>query len=93
MRDLSRDMDTSFRPAYHGGIVDVYRPHLEDGGSHRPTGRALPDRNPVGVGQGRPRSLRPWSRPPLGPRTGGAVVLSNTFNHTLWFLLNYLLFL
>lgn len=65
MRDLSRDMDTSFRPAYHGGIVDVYRPHLEDGGSHRPTGRALPDRNPVGVvlraGRGPFKSFQSYS--------------------------------
>ena len=32
MRDLSRNMDTSFRPAYHGGIVDVYRSHLQGEG-------------------------------------------------------------
>nr|YP_008474718.1 truncated DNA polymerase [Glomus cerebriforme]AGJ98100.1 truncated DNA polymerase [Glomus cerebriforme] len=29
--DLSRSLDTKFRGAYLGGIVDVYRPHLNEG--------------------------------------------------------------
>jgi hypothetical protein len=32
VHDLSHSLDTHFRAAYHGGIVDVYRPHLEGGG-------------------------------------------------------------
>jgi hypothetical protein len=30
--DLSHSLDTYFRGAFHGGIVDVYRPHLEGRG-------------------------------------------------------------
>lgn len=30
--DLSRSLDQGFRAAYHGGIVDVYTPHLQGGG-------------------------------------------------------------
>jgi hypothetical protein len=29
--DLSRTLDPEFRAAYHGGIVDVYRPHVNKG--------------------------------------------------------------
>ena len=29
--DLSRSLNKTFRGAYLGGIVDVYRPHLEGG--------------------------------------------------------------
>jgi hypothetical protein len=29
--DLSRTLDPEFRAAYHGGIVDVYWPHLQGG--------------------------------------------------------------
>jgi hypothetical protein len=32
VRDLSRDMDPTFRSGYHGGIVDVYRPYLQGEG-------------------------------------------------------------
>jgi hypothetical protein len=51
--DLSKSLDSIFRGAYHGGIVDVYRPHLVGGGyyydvkSLYPTAMCRP--MPVGV--------------------------------------------
>lgn len=53
VRDFSRDLDPSFRAAYHGGIVDVYRPHLVEGGYYYDVKSLYPTAmlNPMPVGE------------------------------------------
>lgn len=53
MYDLSRNLDSKFREAYLGGIVDVYRPHLEGKGYYYDINSLYPTAmcKPMPVGQ------------------------------------------
>jgi hypothetical protein len=59
--DLSRTSDPFFRDAYLGGIVDVYRPHLTNGGYYYDVNSFYPTAmlNPMPVGPPTPICLTP----------------------------------
>ena len=50
--DLSRSYGNLFRESYHGGIVDVYRPHLTGRGYYYDVNSLYPTAmsNPIPVG-------------------------------------------
>ncbi len=53
VQDLSKSLDNHFRAAYHGGIVDVYKPHLEGQGFYYDVNSLYPTAmcRPMPVGQ------------------------------------------
>ena len=59
--DLSRSLDTKFRGAYLGGIVDVYRPHLIGQGYYYDVNSLYPTAmcKPIPVGAPTPTLLTP----------------------------------
>jgi hypothetical protein len=61
VHDLSKSLDQHFRGAYHGGIVDVYRPHLKGQGYYYDVNSLYPTAmcRPMPVGIPTPKSLTP----------------------------------
>jgi hypothetical protein len=53
VHDFSKSLDAHFRGAYHGGIVDVYRPHLQVRGYYYDVNSLYPTAmcNPMPVGR------------------------------------------